>query len=144
MDFVTLLGQSSPLRQACVQDNESVLCDLRLVSKDASRFALLALNTYTLRLKGDSQGTNVGGARLLRQIQLRDVNVHLLLSGGWLWILCGVRQNRSGLFQHWCVSAEGSEIDGLAHTQLVRTRRSITFLCTQRCLVLVLQRYSHA
>lgn len=144
MNFVTLLGQSSPLRQACVQDNESVLCDLRLVSKDASRFALLALNTYTLRLKGDTQDINVGGARLLRQTKLRDLNVHLLLSGRWLWILCWVRQNCSGCsIQHWCVSAEGSEIDGLAHTQLVRTRRRIiTILRTQRCLVL--HRYSHA
>lgn len=81
--FVEALQEVPPLLSACLRDDETPsLRKLRLVSKDASRVALLGLSSYTLTLNGAAGDTNVsGGARLLKPTRLKHLSVHLCLKG---------------------------------------------------------------
>ncbi|MEW5300694.1 MAG: hypothetical protein WDW36_003606 [Sanguina aurantia] len=65
-----------------MDDEQSRLTALRLVNKEASRVALLALRYYTLTLSEERQGGHMNGsvARLIRQTQLQELTVTLLLS----------------------------------------------------------------
>lgn len=86
MDLVTLWERVPPLLDACVQDNTdaSRLRTLRLVSKEASRVALLALRSYTLVLTdGDHGCRSASGASLLQHTRLQTLNVQLRLTGRW-------------------------------------------------------------
>lgn len=79
--FASLLEQAPPLLDACISGDIAALREVRLVSKEASRVALLGLKSYTLNLKGAATDTNVGGARLLRSTRLMKLSVFLRLSG---------------------------------------------------------------
>lgn len=77
---------SEPLLTSCVRDgvdscSDDALCLLRLISKEASRVAMLALCTYTLILKDESGYGRVCGARLLRKANLQNLHIHVQLSG---------------------------------------------------------------
>lgn len=86
MDLVALLEHVPPLLDACLLDNVAAVRRMRLVKKEASRVALLALKSYTLKLKGSAKDTNVGGARLLQHAHLQHLTVQLHLTGGHtLW-----------------------------------------------------------
>lgn len=81
VDLVALCQHAPPLLKACIEDDLAALRALRLVNKECSRVALLGLTSYTLTLKGDAEDTNVGGASLLQQTRLEDLEVDLVLSG---------------------------------------------------------------
>lgn len=84
MDIGTLWEQVPPLLDACVCDDTAALSTLRLVSKEASQVALVALRSYTLVLKEGNNGCrSVSGANLLQHTRLQTLNVHLLLTGWW-------------------------------------------------------------
>lgn len=85
MDLVGLWERVPSLLDLCMDDEQSQLTALRLVSKEASRVALLALRYYTLTLSEERQGGHVNGsvARLLRQTHLQELTVILPLSGQW-------------------------------------------------------------
>lgn len=81
MSLFDLLQRVPQLLDACVQDSIRLLRSLRLVSKEASKVALLALRSYTLTLKGDAKDSNVNGARLLSHTHLETLDLHLAVSG---------------------------------------------------------------
>lgn len=83
MDLAGLMERVPPLLDACVSEKIDALQNLRLVSKDASRVALLDLRSYTLTLKGFEGYKNVSGASMLQHTHLQNLSVHLLLSGGF-------------------------------------------------------------
>lgn len=82
VSFEEVLEQVPRLLDACVGEDISALRRLRLVSKEASRVALLAIQTYTLTLKGTRTDTNIGGAGMLQATRLRELTVRLHLTGG--------------------------------------------------------------
>lgn len=77
MDLVGLLAHVPPLIEACVFDDTPALSRLRLVSKDASRVALLRLRSYTVNL-GNVHSLQM---RMIRLMQLQALKVSLSLSG---------------------------------------------------------------
>lgn len=79
--FTAVLQRVPHLLHACVADYIPALRVLRLVSKEASQVALLALRSYTLTLKGKAKDTNVGGVRLLRHTSLSNLSVCLRSTG---------------------------------------------------------------
>lgn len=82
MDLATLLEKVPPLLEVCLHNGITSVRNMRLVSKEASRVALLGLRSYTLRLRGTTRtDTNVGGARLLRNARLQKLTVCLVSSG---------------------------------------------------------------
>lgn len=85
VELIALLECVPPLLDACVvgDDDNHTLQRLRLVSKDASRVALLGLKTYSLELRGCPGDTNVSGSNLLRGAKLQTLEVDLSLSGGF-------------------------------------------------------------
>lgn len=84
MDLAELLEHVPPLLNACICDDILAMRRLRLVGKDCSRIALLALRSYTLTLKGGVRDTNIKGTVLLRQANLKNLTVCLDVSGGYL------------------------------------------------------------
>lgn len=80
-----------PLLDACLLDKVEAVRSMRLVKKEASRVALLALKSYNLKLEGSAKDTNVSGARLLQHTHLQHLSVRLHLTGGhifwsiWEW-----------------------------------------------------------
>lgn len=80
MDLIALLQHVPTLLEACIEDNTAAVMTMRLVCKEASRFAMLALKTYNLWLTNSANDTNVDGSRLLQQAHLRRLKVHLRLS----------------------------------------------------------------
>lgn len=85
VSFEEVLEQVPRLLDACVGEDISALRRLRLVSKEASRVALLAIQTYTLTLKGSRTDTNIGGAGMLQATRLRELTVRLHLTGGFFF-----------------------------------------------------------
>lgn len=96
MDLMTLFRRVPPLLQACIwqgkpfsnREEASGLRALRLVCKEASGVALLALRSFTLTLMGparcpwtSSSDTIISGAKLLKETQLKHLKVCLLISG---------------------------------------------------------------
>lgn len=81
MDLVALWEQVPPLLDACLNDDQAVLRELRLVNKDASRVALLGLRSYSVRLHGTATDTNISGSSLLRDTKLQTLKVDLRISG---------------------------------------------------------------
>lgn len=81
MDLAALWEHVPHLLEVCVCDNIPALRDLRLVSKEASRVALLGLRSFTLMLRGIDGYKTVSGAALLRGTQLWNLDVDLLMSG---------------------------------------------------------------
>lgn len=84
MDFITLLEQVPALLHMCVCGHgflQRCVGTLRLINKDASRVALLALTFFKVSLKGQPKDTNVRRASLLRGAHLTKLNVDLMLSG---------------------------------------------------------------
>lgn len=82
-DFAALLEQAPALIEACIADNIPALRNLRLVSKEASRVALLGLRSYTLSLRGQITDSNIDGAPLLQQTRLSHLNVQVYVVGGY-------------------------------------------------------------
>lgn len=82
-DLVSLLEHVPILLNACLCGYNTIpdLRNMRLVSKEAGRVALLALTSYTLKLEGDAKDTNISGVRLLQHTRLKHLSVHLHLSG---------------------------------------------------------------
>lgn len=82
MDLVTLLEHVPALLAHCVwfDDYAGRRC-LRLVSKEASRVAMLGIFDYRIELIGEGGHKRVCVARLLRPTRLRCLSVRLLLSG---------------------------------------------------------------
>lgn len=89
MDLSRLLalGGDSPVLQALVSAGcfSASLRNLRLVSKELSLFALSALRSFTLTLKGGDKDTDVNRASLLQGAKLRDLTLDLQLTSecGW-------------------------------------------------------------
>lgn len=81
MDLVGLLGSVTALLDACICDKVAAIRIMRLVNKEASQVALLALKSYTLRLRGTEDSIKVNGASLLQQTHLKKLRVRLVLSG---------------------------------------------------------------
>lgn len=81
MDLIELLQSVPQLLDACVQGKTAVLRNLRLISKEASKVALLALRSFTLTLKGGAKDTDVNGAGVLSHTCLKNLSVHLAESG---------------------------------------------------------------
>lgn len=84
MDLAALWEHVPHLLDVCVCDNIPVMRNLRLIRKEASKeasVALLGLRSFTLMLKGIDGYQTVSGASLLRSTQLRKLDVHLLMSG---------------------------------------------------------------
>lgn len=96
MNLVEVLEIVPMLLHMCDLSSYDVVRLMRLVNKEASRVALLALNTYSLCLQGDSTDTNVSGSSLLRQADLHFLDVHLTLSGETQRYLCLVAD-----FSNW-------------------------------------------
>lgn len=90
----SLLGKVPHLLDACVSHNSVALPSLRLVNREASNVALLALRSYTVRFEGETTDTNLGGASLLQRTHLQHLNVRLCLSGRLIWY------SGSGLYNH--------------------------------------------
>lgn len=72
------------LLEACTDDsNASRIQELRLISEEASRVAILALRCYQLRFTWEQQvlDTNLGGLRLLRTCRLNVLKIVLTIQG---------------------------------------------------------------
>lgn len=85
INVVGLLELIPPLLDRCLLSDDNLckkhhtsipkLLSLRLVNKEASRIALLALRKYRLRLEGVENNSNLMGTRLLHQTQLKKLLV---------------------------------------------------------------------
>lgn len=94
MDLISLLEHVPPLLHACAHQHPSGglmfskydmphVRNLRLVSKEASRIAPLALRGYTLTLRGDAwrKDTHDKAVTVLKLTKLGSLEVDLSLSG---------------------------------------------------------------
>lgn len=89
ISLCALLGHVPALLEVCTacKYNEKTgvhLRVLRLVNKEMSRVALLAMKSFTLILKGQAQDTVVDSASLLGHTRLTALGVHLRLSGAYI------------------------------------------------------------
>lgn len=84
MDLITLWEHAPPLLAACISDDTPGFRNLRLVSKEASRVALLGLRFYKLTLNGVAGDTDIRGASLLRRTRLEELELFLNSSCGWV------------------------------------------------------------
>lgn len=82
-DLVTMFVRVPSLLDSCVCANMYGMRDLRLVNKAASKAALRALRSFTLKLNGDKMDTNVSVACLLQGAHLKNLIVNTTLSGEW-------------------------------------------------------------
>lgn len=80
--------------------------NLRLIDKDASSVAAKGLRSFSLTLLGLATDANVNGATLLQQACLKELKVHLRLTGAWLgWKLtvdlccCRASESNSQMFR---------------------------------------------
>lgn len=81
MDVITLMQHVPPLLHACVGGSVSLLRNLRFVSKQASRIAMQAAHSFSLKLEGRATDTDMGSLAILQQSRLKNLHVSLFLSG---------------------------------------------------------------
>lgn len=96
-DFIELLEHISFLCEACIGDTTLAMRSMRLVSKEASRVALLALTSYHVTLEGGIMDTHVNRASLLQNTYLKTLSVTLHMSGEH-GRLVGIAVQPSGFF----------------------------------------------
>lgn len=88
-DLLAVMQAVPPLLSACVgEKGDSEWKALRLVSKEASRVAMLAYVTHSLSLQGYANDTQISRAQLLRTTCLKTLHVTLCLTGKFCPVTC--------------------------------------------------------